>query len=305
MTDTVRLPQWLTKPLSNPTETRAVRSVLHTHGLNTVCDEAKCPNRVDCFSRGTATFMILGNRCTRDCGFCAVTHGRPTAPDPREPERVARAAADLGLRHVVVTSVTRDDLRDGGAGHFAATVDEVRRALPDAGVEVLVPDFLGETRSIELVLGSRPDVFAHNVETVGRLYDDVRSRADYERSLSVLAHADRGRPRPLIKSSLMLGMGETGAEVNETLLEILEAGVDIVTLGQYLRPSAAHRPVARFLPPEEFKELREACLEMGFGWVSSGPFVRSSYRAEEAAEALGRGRNSSEPTTQEAEPDEN
>jgi lipoic acid synthetase len=286
LSDTARLPDWLTKPLLNPAETRAVRSTLSAGGLSTVCEEARCPNRSECFSRGTATFMILGDRCTRDCSFCAVSHASPLPVDPEEPERVARAAASLGLSHVVVTSVTRDDLPDGGAGHFARTVRALRETLPASGTEVLVPDFGGSSTDVDTVLASQPRVFGHNVETVERLYPEARTGADYRRSLTILSRAARHTRRPLVKSSLMLGMGETRAELTGTLEDMLDAGVDILTLGQYLRPSAAHRPVVRFLPPGEFEEIRESSLRMGFRWVSAGPFVRSSYRADESATAL-------------------
>jgi lipoic acid synthetase len=282
-----RLPAWLTKPLSDPREMRPVRRALRAHRVNTVCDEARCPNRVDCFAAGTATFMILGDRCTRDCRFCAVSHGSPRAVDPEEPGSVASAAGALGLDFVVVTSVTRDDLEDGGAGHFASSVAALREVIPGVGVEVLVPDFGGLRSSIETVLESRPDVFGHNIETVGRLYPAVRRGAEYERSLDVLSVA-AGRGGVLVKSAIMLGLGETRAELARTLADLRSAGVDIVYLGQYLRPSSAHRDVARFVPPGEFDELRDVCLSMGFRWASAGPFVRSSYRAREAACATAR-----------------
>ncbi|MBN2564543.1 MAG: lipoyl synthase, partial [Candidatus Eisenbacteria bacterium] len=215
MRDATRLPSWLTKPLYNPPETRAVRSVLSKHGLTTVCEEARCPNRAECFSRGTATFMILGDRCTRDCAFCGVSHAFPSPPDPCEPERVADAAAELGLGHVVVTSVTRDDLPDGGADHFAMTVGALRRRLPRSGVEVLVPDFRGNTRDTDTVLRSWPDVFGHNLETVRRLYPEVRPGAEYGGSLDLLGRAATASSRPLVKSSLMLGLGESREEVGD------------------------------------------------------------------------------------------
>jgi lipoic acid synthetase len=281
-----RLPEWLTKPLSDPEEMRPVRRTLAAHRLNTVCDEARCPNRVECFAAGTATFMILGDHCTRDCRFCAVSHDDPRAVDRAEPEKVAMAAADLGLDFVVVTSVTRDDLPDGGAAHFAETVRAVRRAVPGAGVEVLVPDFGGSRQSVVSVLEASPEVFGHNVETVERLYNEVRRGADYRRSLEVLSMAAESGSGSLVKTALMLGVGETRGELTETLEDVRAAGAEIVYLGQYLRPSAAHHPVARFVPPEEFEEIREICLSMGFAWVSAGPFVRSSYRAHEAVAAL-------------------
>ncbi len=283
-----RLPAWLTKPMADPAETRLVRETLKSHRVNTVCDEARCPNRVDCFSRGTATFMILGDRCTRDCGFCAVSHGSPVPVDPAEPDEVASAATTLGLDFVVVTSVTRDDLPDGGAAQFAATVQAIRRADPRAGIEVLVPDFAGSPDAVETVLAAGPDVFGHNVETIERLYPAVRKGAGYGRSLEVLSRAAGSSSGALVKSGLMLGMGETREELGRALADVLAAGVEIICLGQYLRPSAEHHPVARFVAPEEFDELAVECLAMGFRWASAGPFIRSSYRAHEAVAALGK-----------------
>jgi len=285
-----RLPPWLTKPLANPAETKLVRETLKSHRVNTVCDEARCPNRVDCFSRGTATFMILGDRCTRDCGFCAVSHGSPVPVDPAEPDEVAAAATTLGLDFVVVTSVTRDDLPDGGAAQFAATVRAIRKANPRGGIEVLVPDFDGSSEAVETVLSAGPDVFGHNVETIERLYPAVRKDAGYQRSLEVLSRAASASSGALVKSGLMLGMGETREELGRALADVLAAGVEIIYLGQYLRPSAEHHPVARFVTPGEFDELARECLAMGFRWASAGPFIRSSYRAHEAVAALGKPR---------------
>jgi len=285
-----RLPAWLIKPMADPAETKLVRETLKSHRVHTVCDEARCPNRVDCFSRGTATFMILGDRCTRDCSFCAVSHGNPIPVDPAEPDEVASAATTLGLDFVVVTSVTRDDLPDGGAAQFAATVQAIRRANPHAGIEVLVPDFDGSPEAIETVLAASPDVFGHNVETVERLYSTVRKGAGYQCSLEVLSRAAASPSGALVKSGLMLGMGETREELGRALADVLAAGVEIIYLGQYLRPSAEHHPVARFVTPEEFDELACECLAMGFRWASAGPFIRSSYRAHEAVVALGKPR---------------
>lgn len=281
-----RLPHWLTKPLSDPSDMRQVRAVLSTGRLNTVCDEARCPNRVDCFARGTATFMILGDRCTRDCRFCAVSPGDPRDVESTEPAAVASAAAALGLDYVVVTSVTRDDLPDGGAGQFTEVIRAIRRVLPRAGVEVLVPDFAGDEAAVEAVLAERPEVFGHNVETVERLYPAVRRGADYRRSLDVLRTASDRGGRVLVKSAVMLGVGETRRELEDTLGDLREAGVEIVCLGQYLSPSDRHHAVERYVPPDEFDELADVCRAMGFRWVESGPFVRSSYRAHEAAAAL-------------------
>jgi lipoic acid synthetase len=290
VTGVSRLPAWLTRPLSDPAKTRKVRRALTEHSLNTVCDEARCPNRAECFGRGTATFMILGDACTRSCGFCAVRHGRPAAPDRDEPFRVAAAARALRLRYVVVTSVTRDDLEDGGASQFVATVEALRREVPGAGVELLVPDFAGNGAALDRVIASRPDVLGHNIETVRRLYPDVREGAVYERSLGVLERIAGTTPRgPDAKSALMLGLSESREEVEEALSDLRRAGVGIVCIGQYLRPSPGHRPVSRFVPPEEFEDLRRHALAAGFEQVVAGPFVRSSYRAEEGRVERGLG----------------
>lgn len=286
--DGPRLPVWLTKPLSDPAKMRAVRRTLASNRLSTVCDEARCPNRVECFARRTATFMILGDRCTRDCRFCAVSHGLPDPPDSDEPRRIAAAARELGLGFVVLTSVTRDDLADGGGSHFAATVRALRSELPDSGIEVLVPDFRGNGAALDTVLESEPDVLGHNVETVSRLYSSVRCGADYERSLDVISRAAASSHRAHVKSAIMLGLGEERREVESTLCDLRDAGAEFLCLGQYLRPSSAHAPVVRFVPPAEFEELREHALSLGFDWVSAGPFVRSSYRAETAVEVAGR-----------------
>lgn len=288
MSETKRLPPWLTKPLSNPAETRDVRHAISAFRLNTVCDEARCPNRVDCFTRGTATFMILGDRCTRDCRFCAVSHATPEGADASEAGRVALAVRELGLKYVVVTSVTRDDLKDGGAEQFVQTIDAVRETVPEIGVEVLVPDFLGRDRPVDAVLAAEPEVFGHNIETVRGLYERARPGADYDRSLAVLERASSSGSRSYTKSAMMLGLGETRTEVKETLLDLRRSGVEIVYLGQYLRPSREHLPVERFVTPAEFEDMREFALAAGFSWVASGPFVRSSYHAETAVAELGR-----------------
>jgi len=251
-------------------------------GLHTVCEEARCPNVGECWSHKTATFMLLGDTCTRNCGFCAVTHGRPRAVDADEPRRVAGAVARLGLRHVVVTSVNRDDLADGGASHFAATVYAVKAAVPDCRVEVLVPDFQGVAGSVEVVAAAPVDVLNHNVETVPRLYRRVRPGARYDRSIGLLARAAAvrgGISGPRTKAGLMLGLGERGVEVLAVLRDLRAVGCSILTLGQYLRPSTHHVAVDRFVPPEEFDAWRARALDMGFAWVESGPLVRSSYHA--------------------------
>ena len=248
-------------------------------GLHTVCQEARCPNIGECWGHRTATFMLLGDTCTRNCGFCAVTHGRPLAVDPAEPLRVASAVARLGLRHVVVTSVNRDDLADGGAAHFAATAGAIKRLLPGCRVEVLVPDFQGNLASVAEVVASPIDVFNHNLETVPRLYRRVRAGARYARSLAVLEAARRAREGLLTKTGLMLGLGETQEELASVFRDLRSIGCDILTLGQYLRPSGEHLPVERYLPPEEFVALGAEALALGFRHVEAGPLVRSSYHA--------------------------
>ncbi len=248
-------------------------------GLHTVCQEARCPNIGECWGHRTATFMLLGDTCTRNCGFCAVTHGRPLAVDPAEPLRVASAVARLGLRHVVVTSVNRDDLADGGAAHFAATARAIKRLLPGCRVEVLVPDFQGNLASVAEVVASPIDVFNHNLETVPRLYRRVRAGARYARSLAVLEAAHGGRDRLLTKTGLMLGLGETQEELASVFRDLRSIGCDILTLGQYLRPSGEHLPVERYVPPEEFTALGAEALALGFRHVEAGPLVRSSYHA--------------------------
>ena len=251
-------------------------------GLHTVCESAACPNIGECWNQRTATFMILGNVCTRRCGFCAVLKGPPLPVDYDEPKRVAEAVARLRLRHAVITSVNRDDRKDGGAELFALTIRAIRERVPECRVEVLVPDFQGSHAAVDLVLEARPDVFNHNVETVPRLYRQVRLGARYERSLDILAYARRRCPDLVTKSGLMLGLGETTEEVLAVMRDLAERDVNVLTLGQYLSPSPAHLPVARFVPPEEFAELTEAGRRMGFRRVIAGPLVRSSYHAAEA-----------------------
>jgi lipoic acid synthetase len=281
-----RLPDWLAKPIADPAKTKRVRDLLAESGLNTVCNEARCPNRVDCFSRGTATFLILGDRCTRDCRFCAVSHGSGLATDPDEPRAVAEAVRKLGLSFAVVTSVTRDDLADGGAAHFAATVRAIHETCPGTGVEVLVPDFGGDMSAVDTVLAARPEVFGHNLETVRRLYAAARAGADYDRSLAVLVHAASSPAAPLVKSALMVGLGETRLELDGAFMDLKRAGVSVVYVGQYLQPTGVHLPVQRYVPPDEFVDMERWCRKLGFAWVSSGPFVRSSYEAERVVEEL-------------------
>ncbi|PDO11489.1 MAG: lipoyl synthase [Candidatus Reconcilbacillus cellulovorans] len=281
-----RKPDWL--KISLPTgrdyeNIRDLRRMMRAGELHTVCEEAKCPNLHECWANRTATFMILGDFCTRACRFCAVKTGRPTGPDPDEPERVAEAAEQMGLRHCVITSVARDDLPDGGAAAFAATVRAVRRRLPLCGIEVLVPDFNGSEAALAVVLEAKPDVLNHNLETVERLTPRVRSRATYRRSLELLARAKRIAPGIRTKSGLMVGLGEEWDEILQAMDDLREAGCDMLTIGQYLRPTPAHLPVVRFYAPEEFARLKEEGLRRGFRHVESGPLVRSSYHAGEQA----------------------
>lgn len=275
-----RLPSWLKRALPRGNENFFTHDLLRELRLETVCENARCPNRPECYARRTATFMILGNVCTRPCGFCSVPRGHPEELEDDEPERVAEAAHRLGLKHVVITSVTRDDLPDGGAEHFYRCVLAVR-ARTRAAVEVLTPDFLGDTAAIDRVLEARPDVFNHNTETVPRLYRKVRGRADYRRSLDLLAHVKRQAPDIVTKSGLMLGLGETIDELLDVLADLRAVRCDILTLGQYLAPTLKHIPVARYLPPEEFERLGALARALGFREVASGPFVRSSYHADE------------------------
>ena len=284
-----RKPAWLRRSLPAGPNYETDRALLKNGRLHTVCQEAKCPNVWECFSRHIATFLILGPRCTRDCRFCNVQHGPGGAPDPEEPRRVAEAARAMNLRYVVVTSVTRDDLPDGGAAHFAETIRAIRESIPGALVEVLVPDFQGSADSIRTVVEARPSVLNHNIETVPRLYPEVRPQAVYERSLDLLRRAREISTGIPAKSGLMLGLGERDEEVLGTLRDLRASDCRILTLGQYLQPSKEHLPVARFVPPGEFEELRRAALEMGFAEVASGPFVRSSYHAGEVYQSAGLG----------------
>jgi lipoic acid synthetase len=276
--DAPRLPPWLKRPLPRGNENFLTHQLVRELGLETVCENARCPNRPECYSRRTATFMILGNVCTRPCGFCSVPRGEPELVAADEPDRLAEAAYRLGLRHVVITSVTRDDLPDGGADHFRRCILAVRQRT-SAVVEVLTPDFLGNLDAVACVLDAAPEVFNHNVETVPRLYRKARGRADYARSLAVLQHAKRLAPTTVTKSGLMLGLGETIDELLDVLSDLRAVSCDTLTLGQYLAPTLKHLPVARFLPPEEFDWLGRLARSLGFTHVASGPFVRSSYHA--------------------------
>jgi lipoic acid synthetase len=273
-------PKWLRRSLPTGPEYEKIRQLLKSHDLTTVCREAKCPNQFECYGKGTATFMILGERCTRNCRFCAVGHQPESLPDPEEPERVAEAVVILGLRYAVVTSVTRDDLADGGASFFAETIRALRKRSPTTLVEVLIPDLQGNWQALRTILDAGPDVLNHNIETVAALYPEVRPQAQYRRSLELLRQAKVISPRIPTKSGIMLGFGETHTELQQTWHDLLAAGCDILTMGQYLQPSPDHLPVRRFLPPEEFAELETEALALGFAGVASAPFVRSSYQAE-------------------------
>jgi len=280
-------PKWLRQKISDGSTYQKVRELLRKSHLHTVCQEARCPNMGECFSSGTATFLILGERCTRNCRFCAIAHGPIGPPDPEEPRRVAEAVRRMGLCFTVITSVTRDDLPDGGAGHFAQAIHEIRDRVPRTLVEVLVPDFGGSDSALETIVKARPDVLNHNIETVSGLYSQVRPGADYSRSLHLLKRVRELSPDMPTKSGLMLGLGERPDEVEKVFENLLEVGCGILTLGQYLQPSKNHLPVKRYVPPEEFDKWKEIALGMGFGAVASGPFVRSSYHAGELYGALG------------------
>ena len=282
-----RLPGWARKGSPLVSGARPVRVLLRGQSLNTVCEEARCPNLGECFARGTATFMLLGDLCTRRCGYCSVTTGRPLPPDPDEPRRVAEAASCMGLRYVVLTSVDRDDLPDGGAAHFASAVCEVRRAMPAAAVEVLTPDFRGDLGALRTVLDARPEVFNHNIETAPRLFQRLRRQGSYRRSLDLLAAAKALSPAQTTKSGLMVGLGETDDEIASVLADLRAAAVDIVTIGQYLRPTRKSEPVHRYVSPEACRSLEALSRYLGFPTVFSGVFVRSSFHAEEVYRAGG------------------
>ena len=283
-----RLPQWLRKSETHNESVHLLKRELRQLNLHTVCESARCPNIHECFHRGAATFMILGNICTRGCGFCSVPKGNPRKQDfgldPLEPANVASMAAQMNLRYVVITSVNRDELPDGGSHHWAETVTEVKRALPNARVEVLTPDFNGDMSAVARVLDAGPHVYNHNMETVQRLYRAVRPQARYQQSLDVLSFARKHRPGALVKSGLMVGLGETQDQVKQLLSDIRNAGAHVATIGQYLQPTRRNLPVARYVTPAEFDELRDFGLSIGFEMVFSGPFVRSSYMADAVEE---------------------
>ncbi len=284
--ETARKPDWLRAKLPAGPRYRETRELVDRNQLHTVCQSAQCPNMGECWSRGTATIMILGNICTRSCTFCAVQTGRPTELDFGEPARVADAVAKMGLRHAVITSVARDDLTDGGASVWAATIRAVRHRNPGTAIEVLIPDFRGQTEPLDTVLDARPDILNHNLETVERLQRPIRKTARYDRTLDLLRHA-KGRGF-VTKSGIMLGLGEEKDEIAQALRDLRVAGVDILTIGQYLQPSPQHAPIARWAPPEEFAHWRDfGVKELGFGVVESGPLVRSSYHADEQSARYG------------------
>jgi lipoic acid synthetase len=279
-----RKPPWLKIRLSQLRDTTKVKSILNVTSLHTVCEEARCPNLGECFSSGTATILILGKVCTRKCGFCAVERGIPVAPDESEPERVAEAISRMHLGYVVITSVTRDDLADGGASVFAGTIRSIRSLESKIKIEVLIPDFKGDKAALATVLKESPDVLNHNVETISRLYSQVRPQADYGRSLELLKRVKEYNPRMKTKSGFMLGLGESQEEVRDLLRDLKKAGCDFLTIGQYLQPRPDRLPVVEYVPPEIFQEYKKIGEEMGFKSVASGPFVRSSFHASEMFE---------------------
>lgn len=278
-----RKPDWLRVKVQGSSTSHNVEAMVEGLSLHTVCVEANCPNRMECFNRKTATFMILGRHCTRNCAFCNVTHSEPSPVDSLEPEKVADAVVKLGLRHAVITSVTRDDLPDGGAAHFAAVVQAIRQKAPEVAVELLIPDLQGSASALKTVMASRPDVLNHNVETVPELYSAVRPQADFRQSVELLRQCKDIDPAVKTKSGIMLGLGETREQIIFVLKALREANVDLLTIGQYLQPSDAHYPVQEYVTPEAFEELKELALKMGFEGVASSPLVRSSYHADELA----------------------
>ncbi len=277
----LRKPEWIRVKMQGGTVSNKVNSLISDLSLNTVCNEANCPNRMECYERGTATFMILGRNCTRNCTFCNVTREMPDKVNPDEPENVAKAVAKLGLRHAVITSVTRDDLEDQGANQFARVVEEIRKTTPKVTVELLIPDMQGNKELIDIILDSEPNILNHNVETVPELYDEVRPMAIFERSIELLDYVKRTRLEMKTKSGMMLGLGETKEQVIDVFKRLREVDCDMLTLGQYLQPTTAHIPVVEYITPEQFDEYKEIALSMGFKRVASSPLVRSSYYAED------------------------
>jgi lipoic acid synthetase len=282
----IRRPEWLKVRLPGGPHYRDLVGIMRTQALHTVCEEARCPNIGDCWERRTATFLVLGNLCTRNCAYCAIAHGLPTELDLQEPERVARAVQAMGLRHSVVTSVNRDDLKDGGAGIFAATIRKIREYIPACTVEVLIPDFKGDAAALQTVLDAGPEILGHNIESVPRVFTVVRHGGDYARSLELLRRVKAWGYTAFTKSGIILGMGETRDELLQTMCDLRSIDCDVLTLGQYLRPSSDYHPIDRYYTPQEFAELKQIGLEMGFKYVESGPLVRSSYHADEQARAV-------------------
>jgi len=282
--EVLKKPHWLKKRIPPFQDIQKVKSILEQTDLHTVCEEARCPNLGECFSRGTSTFLILGKVCTRNCGFCAVEYGAPVPPDATEPQKVAQAVQKMGLQYVVVTSVTRDDLPDGGASLFVKTIQAIRALDSKIKIEVLIPDFQGDLASLEIVLKESPDVLNHNIETTARLYPKVRPQADYKRSLKLLKKSKDLSSEIFTKSGFMLGLGETHQEVLELLRDLREVGCDFLTIGQYLQPGPDRLPVEQFISPEEFEEYKRIGEEMGFRTIASGPFVRSSFHASQMFE---------------------
>jgi len=279
---TKRKPEWIRTQIRSTQETKDVNAIIGKFGLNTVCKEANCPNRMECFSRKTATFMILGSVCSRNCTFCDVTHGQPQPVDQDEPRHVALAVQEMGLKYVVVTSVTRDDLPDGGAEHFAHVIQEIRKISGDIGVEVLIPDFKGYEQALSVVVDAKPKVINHNIETLKRLYPDLRPQANYERTLTLLKRIKELDKEIISKSGFMVGLGETEDEAGQLMADLRSHGCEFLTIGQYLQPSKHHYPVMEYVHPDTFKKYEEMGYALGFKYVVSGPLVRSSYHADEA-----------------------
>ncbi len=277
----LRKPEWIRVKMQGGDTSNKVSSLISDFSLNTVCEEANCPNRMECFERGTATFMILGRNCTRNCRFCNVTHKMPDKVNPKEPVNIAKAVEKLNLKHTVITSVTRDDLEDQGANHFANVVKEIRKRTPDVSIELLIPDMQGNKELIDIIIDTEPNILNHNVETVPELYDKVRPMAIFDRSIEVLDYVKKKKPNMKTKSGIMLGLGETKEQVIEALERLREVDCDMITLGQYLQPTTSHIPVVEYVTPEKFDEYGEIALSMGFKKVASAPLVRSSYYAED------------------------
>lgn len=276
-------PDWF--KVSYDSEVGSIGKMMEDNSLHTVCKEANCPNRGECYKKRTVTFMIMGNKCSRNCKFCNVTNGIPTPLDPMEPFNVAKSAKKLGLKHVVITSVTRDDLADGGAGHFAKTIEEIKRLNPEVTVEVLIPDLKGEDKNLDIIINAKPDVINHNMETIERLYEKIRPEAIYDRSLYVLKYIKEKDPKILTKTGIMVGLGEKDEEVYKVMDDVLKVGCDIFTIGQYLQPSRKHVNVQEYVSLEKFEEYRKIGIQKGFRFIASSPLVRSSYKAAEALES--------------------